>query len=119
MNPAGSSASFLPVVMSPPGQAIEQHTGFTQVLFEGKVDVNDFPNIHICSLSQEPSVAGVHFDVRNEDGGISDQVFERSYLYRLIGTPGKSPILSKRQTSQQRIVCSSPICLELSTSHYC
>jgi hypothetical protein len=86
MNPAGSSASFLPVVMSPPGQAIEHHEGFAQVLFEGEVDVNDIPSIHICSLSQEPPVVGVHLDVRNKGGGISDQVFERSYLYRLIGT---------------------------------
>ena len=88
MNPTGSSASFLPVVMSPPDQAIEHHTGFAQVLFEGEVDVNDIPSIHICSLLQEPPVVGVNFDVRNEDGGISDQVFERSYLYRLTGTQG-------------------------------
>ncbi len=87
-NPGGSSASVCPVVVSPPGQAVEHHEGVALVLFEGEVDVNDIPSIYICPLSQEPPVAGVHFDVSNEDGGISDQVFERSYLYRWIGTQG-------------------------------
>ena len=86
MNPGGSSAIILPVVVSPPGQAVDRHEGVARILFEGKVDVNDIPSIHICSLSQEPPVVGVYFDVPNEDGGISDQVFERSYLYRWIGT---------------------------------
>jgi len=86
MNPGGSSASFRPVVVSPPGQAVEHHEGVACALFEGEVDVNGIPSIHICPLLQEPLVVGVHFDVPNEDGGISNQVFERSYLYRWIGT---------------------------------
>jgi hypothetical protein len=54
---------------------------------EGR-DVNNIPSQHICPLKQEPPVIGVYFDVPNSDGTISEQVFERSDLYRWIGTSG-------------------------------
>ena len=54
---------------------------------EGR-DVNNIPSQHICPLKQEPPVIGVYFDIPNSDGTISEQVFERSDLYRWIGTSG-------------------------------
>jgi hypothetical protein len=52
------------------------------------MNVNNIPSRHICPLKQEPPVIGVYFDVPNSDGTLSEQVFERSDLYRWIGTPG-------------------------------
>lgn len=60
-------------------------------LFSGRddeIDVEDIDSRHICPLSREPPFQGVHFDVPDSNGGISEQVFERSDLYRWIATPG-------------------------------
>ena len=54
------------------------------------VDVDNIPSQHICPLKQEPPVIGVYFDVPNADGTLSEQVFERSEIYRWIATPGNS-----------------------------
>ena len=60
-------------------------------LFSGRneeIDVEDIDSQHICPLSREPPFQGVHFDIPDSNGRISEQVFERSDLYRWIATPG-------------------------------
>ena len=52
------------------------------------IDPNDIPSQHICSFIQEPPINAVHFDVPNANGGLSEQVYEHSSLYRFIATPG-------------------------------
>ena len=54
------------------------------------VDTDNIPSQHICPLKQEPPVIGVYFDIPNADGTLSDQVFERSEIYRWIATLGNS-----------------------------
>ena len=55
-----------------------------------EVDTDNIPSQHICPLKQEPPVIGVYFDIPNADGTLSDQVFERSEIYRWIATLGNS-----------------------------
>jgi hypothetical protein len=59
----------------------------------------DFPNQHICPLVQEPPFDAVHFDVPSANGTTttptSQQVYEKSALYRFVGTQGD---LSLRRT---------------------
>ena len=78
--------------MSPPGgdsaQASEQHKGVVRTLFNEEVNVDDIPSQHICPLTQEPPVVGVYFDIPKKNGDTTDQVFERSQVYRWIATPG-------------------------------
>jgi hypothetical protein len=93
---------------------------------EGR-DVNNIPSQHICPLKQEPPVIGVYFDVPNSDGTISEQVFERSDLYRWIGTSGS--YRAKRNVchpiNQQFVFCPSawnlvrPISNDALHSHLC
>ena len=62
-----------------------------RALFPGNedgIDVNDIPSQHICPLTQEPPFQGVHFDIPDTNGRISDHVFEQSGIYRWIATPG-------------------------------
>ncbi len=54
------------------------------------VDTDNITSQHICPLKQEPPVTGVYFDIPNADGTLSDQVFERSEIYRWIATLGNS-----------------------------
>jgi hypothetical protein len=90
----GGSSSFRPVIVSPPGggdsseQASEDRDGISRSLFNEEVNINDIPSLHICPLMREPPVVGVHFDVPDQNRGITEQVFERSQLYRWIATPG-------------------------------
>jgi hypothetical protein len=74
--------------MSPPDGDSEQHKGVVRALFNEEINVDDIPSQHICPLTQEPPVVGVYFDVPNRNGYTTDQVFERSQLYRWIATPG-------------------------------
>jgi hypothetical protein len=77
----GNSAASRRAVVSP----------LVRALFPGNedgIDVDDIPSQHVCPLTQEPPFQGVHFDVPDSTGRISDQVFERSELYRWIATPG-------------------------------
>ena len=67
-NAGGSSASFRPVVVTPPSQAVERHAGVARALFEGEVDVNDIPDLHRCPLTQEPPVEGVFFMYPTQTG---------------------------------------------------
>ena len=46
------------------------------------VDVHDIPSRHICCIVFEPPFEAVYFDVENARGGLLEQVFERSSLYR-------------------------------------
>ena len=52
----------------------------------------DIPNQHICPLVQEPPFDAVHFDVPSANGTTttptSQQVYEKSALYRFVGTQG-------------------------------
>ncbi len=50
----------------------------------------DFPSIYLCPflLVNEPPVDGAYFDIPGEDGQISEQVFEYSYLFCHIATLG-------------------------------
>ena len=54
------------------------------------VDSNNIPSQHISPFKQEPPVIGVYFDIPNSDGTLSEQVFERSEIYRWIATLGNS-----------------------------
>jgi hypothetical protein len=59
----------------------------------------DIPSQHICPLVQEPPFDAVHFDVPSANGTTttptSQQVYEKSALYRFVGTQGD---LSLRRT---------------------
>jgi hypothetical protein len=48
----------------------------------------NIPSKHICPLSQEQPFVGVHFDVPDANGIITEQVYEQSLLYGFIATPG-------------------------------
>ncbi len=74
------------VIVSPP--TTEQHKGVVCALFNEEVNVDNIPSQHICPLTQEPPIVGVYFDIPDRNGDTTDQVFERSQLYRWIGTPG-------------------------------
>ena len=50
---------------------------------------SDFPSKYICSFTQEPPLHGVTFNIVDENGISSEQVFERSALFRFIYTCGK------------------------------
>ena len=87
-----SAATPRPVIVSPPvgdsGQANERHEYVTRALFVEPVNVDDIPSQHSCPLIFEPPMEGVYFDVPGSNGVISEQVFERSQLYRWIATRG-------------------------------
>jgi hypothetical protein len=88
----GDSSGVRAVILSPPGgdsdQASEQHEGVIRALFNQEVNVQDIPSQQICPLTQEPPVVGVYFDIPDRNGDTTNQVFERSQLYRWIATPG-------------------------------
>ena len=73
-----------------------------------EINVNDISSQHICPLTQEPPFQGVHFDVPDFNGRITEQVFERSQLYRWIATQGN--LNARRNVShpfnQQFVSCS-------------
>jgi len=48
------------------------------------VDVNGVPSQHICCIVREPPFEAVYFNVENAGGGLLEQVFERTSLYRYI-----------------------------------
>ena len=53
--------------------------------------VDSIPNQHICPLLLEPPYEAVHFDLPSANGVVATQtvqVFERSVLFRFIGTQG-------------------------------
>ncbi len=87
----GNSSRVRAVILSPPGgdsaQASEQNEGIIRALFNEEVNVDDIPSQHTCLLTQEPPVVGVYFDVPDRNGNTTEQVFERSQLYRWIETP--------------------------------
>ena len=83
------------VIVSPP--TTEQHERVVCALFYKEVKVDDIPSHHICPLTQEPPVVGVYFDILDRNGDTTDQVFERSQLYRWIATPGD--LRSRRNVS--------------------
>ena len=74
------------VIVSPP--TTERHKGVVCALFNEEVNVDNIPSQHICPLTQEPPVVGVYFDIPDRNGDTTDQVFERSQLYRWVATPG-------------------------------
>ncbi len=47
-------------------------------------NIDGIPSQHICSIVREPPFEAVYFDVENAGGGLLEQVFERSLLYRYI-----------------------------------
>jgi hypothetical protein len=97
----GNSSGVCAVIVSPPGgdsaQASERHKGVVHALFNKEVNVDDIPSQHICPLMQEPPVVGVYFDIPHKNGDTTNQVFERSQLYRWIATPGN--LRSRRNVS--------------------
>ncbi len=88
----GNSSGVCAVIVSPPGrdsaQASEQHKGVVCALFNKEIYVDDIPSQHISPLTQEPPIVGVYFNVPNRHRDTTDQVFERSQLYRWIATSG-------------------------------
>jgi hypothetical protein len=89
-NARGDSSGVRAVIVSPPvggsDQASEQCEGVVRALFNQEVNVHDIPSQHICPLMQEPPIVGVYFDIPDRNGDTTDQVFERSQLYRWIAT---------------------------------
>jgi hypothetical protein len=90
-NARGDSSGVRAVIVSHPGgdsdQASEQHKDVVCDLFDQEVNVHDIPSQHICPLMQKPPVVGMYFDIPDRNGDTTDQVFERSQLYRWIATP--------------------------------
>jgi hypothetical protein len=95
-----SSATAAPHVISPsgvPGDAAdEQHGDFSRALFgndTAAVEENNIPSQHFCPMIQEPPFDAIHFDVPSANGTTttpkSQQVYEKSALYRFIGTQGE------------------------------
>ncbi len=88
----GNSSSGRGNFVSPPDadsdEACEQREGVVCALFNQELNLHDIPSQHICPLTQEPPIVGVYFDVPDINGHITDQVFERSQLYRWICSPG-------------------------------
>jgi hypothetical protein len=95
-----SSATAAPCVISPPGvpgdAADEQHGDLSRALFgndTAAVQENNIPSQHFCPMIQEPPFEAVHFDVPSTNGTTttptSQQVYEKSALYRVIGTQGE------------------------------
>ena len=90
----GISATVPRALVSPPAESAhvsgEAHEDVSRTLFNGNEEINveDIASLHICPLSQEPPFQGVHFDIPDTSGHITEQVFERSQLYRWIATPG-------------------------------
>ena len=83
-------------VISPPGvpgeSSDEQHGDLSRALFG--VDLANLqaniPSQHLCPIIQEPPFDAVHFNVPDTNGVTvsSQQVYEKSALYRAIATPG-------------------------------
>jgi hypothetical protein len=90
-NSAATRAVVSPPVYNTTHASGEPSEDVVRDLFSGsneEIDVDDIDSQHICPLSREPPFQGVHFDVPDSNGRISEQVFERSDLYRWIATPG-------------------------------
>jgi len=91
VNSAASRAVVSPPVDNSTHASGEPSEDVVRDLFSGRneeIDVDDIDSQHICPLSREPPFQGVHFDVPDSNGRISEQVFERSDLFRWIATPG-------------------------------
>jgi len=90
----GISATAPRALVSPPAESAhasgEAHEDVARTLFNGNEEINfeDIASLHICPLSQEPPFQGVHFDIPDTSGHITEQVFEWSQLYWWIATPG-------------------------------
>jgi hypothetical protein len=52
------------------------------------INPSNKPSQHICPLTQKPPFVGVHFDVPDANGVITEQVYKQSLLYCFIATPG-------------------------------
>ncbi len=100
-------------IVSPPDadsdKAHEQRKGVVRALFNQELNLHDIPSQHICPLTQEPPVVGVYFDVPDINGDVTDQVFERSQLYRWIATPGNMRMCQNisHPINQQFVPCPS------------
>jgi hypothetical protein len=95
-NEQAALASAALRVISPPGvpgeSSDEQHGDLSRALFGddlAAVQAN-IPSQHLCPIIQEPPFDAVHFNVPNANGVTvtSQQVYEKSALYRAIATPG-------------------------------
>lgn len=67
---------------------------------------DDFPSTYLCPfLFNEPPVRGVYFDVRGDDGQLSEQIFEYSRIYRYIASLGTLSVFrSVRHPINQALV---------------
>jgi hypothetical protein len=91
----GISATAPRALVSPPDESAhmsgEAHKDVACTLFNRNKEINveDIASLHICPLSRETPFQGVHFDIPDTSGRITEQVFERSQLYRwILSTPG-------------------------------
>ena len=93
---SATAATVAPRVISPPGvpddTTQEQHGDLSHALFgNDTAAIDNIPSQHICPLLLEPPYEAVHFDLPSTNGittTLTSQVFERSVLYRFIGTQG-------------------------------
>ncbi len=75
----------------PVGAAEQPLNDLSRSLFNND-PADNIPSQHLCPITQEPPFDAVHFDVPTADGATisSQQVYQRSALYRYIATPGTS-----------------------------
>ena len=89
-NYAAAHALVSPPVDNSAHASREPHEDVVCTLFAGneETNVDNIASQHVCPLSCEPPFQGVHFDVPDSNGHITEQVFEWSQLYRWNATPG-------------------------------
>jgi hypothetical protein len=90
-NSSSGSSPAEPRVISPTG--IPGVDDAAQPLNDfSRTDADDIPSQHYCIIANEPPFDAVHFDVPDSNGTTiqSGQVYERSAMYRCIGTRGKN-----------------------------
>jgi len=96
-----SSTSVASRVVSPPGVPgdvlDEQHVDISRALFRNDDAAirDNIPSQHLCPMVQEPPFVAVYFELPNTDGTTttpsSQQVYERSALYRFVGAQHEFP----------------------------
>jgi hypothetical protein len=77
-------------ISAPPSESGSSNDGcavVSRVQDSQGCDRIDFSSIYVCPfLLDDPPVAGAYFDIPGEDGQISEQVIEYSYLFCHIAT---------------------------------
>ena len=103
----GISATAPRALVSPPAESAhasgEAHEDISRTLFNGNKEINveDIASLYICPLLQEPPFQGVHFDIPDTSGRITEQVFERSQHDSVIEMFAIPPLAQQQVQRQQ------------------